>query len=82
MSVGLEGNVVWLRGDCRADDAESVLTLLQADPNRSVDLAETSLLHTAVLQVLLALRPELTGPVGDPFIRRWLAPLLTQETND
>jgi hypothetical protein len=76
MSVSLDGNVVRLHGDCPVEDAETVLTLLQAAANPNVSLAEVRILHTAILQVLLALRPKLVGPVGDPFIRRWLAPLL------
>jgi hypothetical protein len=35
-------------------------------------------LHTAVVQVLLALGPETVGVSADPFIRDWIAPLLTQ----
>ena len=30
----------------------------------------------AVVQVLLALRPELLGPAADPFVTRWLLPML------
>jgi hypothetical protein len=28
------------------------------------------------VQVLLALQPEVLGPAGDPFVDRWIAPLL------
>lgn len=76
MSVSLDGNVVRLYGDCPVEDAETVMRLLQAAVDPDVSLAEVRILHTAVLQVLLALRPKLVGPVRDPFISRWLAPLL------
>ena len=76
MSVSLDGNVVRLHGDCPVEDAETVMSLLQATMDRNVSLTEVRILHTAVLQVLLALRPKLVGPVRDPFISRWLAPLL------
>jgi hypothetical protein len=76
MSVSLDGNVVRLYGDCPVEDAETVMRLLQAAVDPDVSLADVRILHTAVLQVLLALRPKLVGPVRDPFISRWLAPLL------
>jgi hypothetical protein len=76
MSVILDGNIVRLHGDCPVEDAETVMRLLQSAVDPVVSLAEVRVLHTAVLQVLLALRPKLVGPVRDPFITRWLAPLL------
>jgi hypothetical protein len=76
MSVILDGNIVRLHGDCPVEDAETVMRLLQSAVDPVVSLAEVRVLHTAVLQVLLALRPKLVGPVRDPFISRWLAPLL------
>ena len=76
MSVSLDGNVVRLYGDCPVEDAETVMRLLQAAVDPDVSLADVRILHTAVLQVLLALRPKLVGPVRDPFISRWLVPLL------
>jgi hypothetical protein len=79
MSIDLQENTVRLQGDCLAEDAEQLLTLLQANPNRSVDLTGLRLLHTAVLQVLLALRPRLAGSAADPFVQKWLVPFLRQE---
>jgi hypothetical protein len=76
MSVSLDGNIMRLHGDCPVEDAETVMRLLQAAVDPTVSLTEVRILHTAVLQVLLALRPKLVGPVRDPFISRWLAPLL------
>ncbi|MFH5923011.1 hypothetical protein [Roseomonas xinghualingensis] len=76
MSVRLEGSVIRLEGECRAEDAEPLLSLLQEEAGRVVDLTSAVRLHTAVIQVLLALRPPLAGPAGDPFLARWLAPLL------
>jgi hypothetical protein len=78
MTVRLTGNVILLEGECRVEDAEPLLALLQAKGVRIVDLAGASRLHTAVVQVLLALGPETVGVSADPFIRDWIAPLLTQ----
>lgn len=78
MSVILDGDVVRLCGDCLAEEAEKLLELLQAGPDRRIDLGEALHLHAAVLQVLLALRPEVAGPAREPFISRWLEPILTR----
>lgn len=60
-----------LAGVCPVEDAEPLLQLLQAAPAASVDWSGCSRLHTAVFQVILAVRPPLTGPCGDPFVARW-----------
>lgn len=76
MSVSLVEDVIRLEGACHVEDAEPLLRLLRADPSRKVDLGAAHQLHTAVAQVLLALRPTLVGPAGDPFFERWLRPTL------
>jgi hypothetical protein len=58
------------------------VALLQADNRRVVDLAEAEVLHTAVVQVLLAFRPGLTGLPDDPFFRTWIMPGLTGASPD
>jgi len=78
MSVALDGTVVRLTGNCRVEDAEPLLAMLQAQGQRSVDLSEARQLHTAVVQILLAIRPEIRGRSLDPFVRTWIEPLLTQ----
>jgi hypothetical protein len=78
MSVSLEGNAIHVSGPGRVEDAESLVALLQADRTRVVDLTRAGPLHTAVLQVLLAFRPAVAGPAGDPFVETWLMPLLVQ----
>jgi hypothetical protein len=75
MSVALESGVIRLRGDCPVGDAEPLLALLQDAPGRVVDLTGVVTLHTAVVQVLLALRPPVKGPAGDAFLHRWIEPL-------
>jgi hypothetical protein len=79
MSVAVEGEVVYLRGECRVEDAEPLLALLQSAPGRLVDLSGTGHLHAAVVQLLLAFRPPLAGPAADDFTARWLMPLLAEQ---
>ncbi|WP_201833884.1 hypothetical protein [Microvirga zambiensis] len=76
MSVRLDGNVIILEGACRVEDAEPLLGWLQADRDRMVDLSNAEHLHAAVLQVLMALRPAVSGPAKDPFFRDWISPAL------
>ncbi|GAC1347356.1 MAG: hypothetical protein NVSMB18_32090 [Acetobacteraceae bacterium] len=76
MSVNLVGNAIVLSGPARVEDAEPLIALLLEVPGRAVDLTACGPLHAAVLQALLAFRPAVVGPAGDPFVRTWLVPLL------
>ncbi len=76
MSVLLDGDVIRLTGAGRIEDAEALVALLQAHPGCRVDLTACGPLHTAVVQVLVAFRPELAGQAGDGFLRAWVMPLL------
>jgi hypothetical protein len=76
MSLRLDGSTIRLEGECRVEDAEPLLAFLHDGDGRRVDLTAAGPLHAAVVQVLLALRPPLDGPPGDPFTARWLVPLL------
>jgi hypothetical protein len=75
MGVRLDGKMIRLEGEGRVEDAEPLLALLQNGEGRVVDLTAAGPLHASVVQALLALRPHLAGPPGDPFTARWLAPL-------
>jgi hypothetical protein len=66
-----DGTVV-LYGNCPVEDAEPLLQLLQATPEARLDWARCGHLHAAVLQVILAARPPLVGPCGDPWVQRWV----------
>lgn len=68
-----DGSIV-LEGACPVEDAEPLLQLLQATPDAPCDWTRCSRLHTAVVQVILAARPALRGPCGDPWIQQWVAP--------
>jgi hypothetical protein len=75
-----ENGTIVLEGDCAVEDAEALLQLLQAAPMAACDWSQCRSLHTAVAQLLLAARPVLTGPCGDPWIERWLASYLPRTT--
>ena len=80
MTVGRSdtGTVV-LSGVCAVEDAESLLQMLQATPAAAIDWTQCRQLHTAVFQVILASGIAPTGPCGDDWVARWLAPKLPQK---
>lgn len=82
MSVRLETEIVHLTGDCRVEDAEPLLGFLQSGPDRVVDVREAGHLHTAVVQVLLALKPQVIGPTRDLFTQSWLMPFIVDRTGE
>jgi hypothetical protein len=74
VSVRIEGSVIYLSGRCPADDAEPLLVALQEQADCTVDLSGAQRLHTAVAQILFALKPPLLGRPSDSFQRRYLFP--------
>lgn len=81
MTVRLAGDgTIQISGDCAVEEAETLLGLLLARPDAVVDWSGCHSAHGAVVQLLLALRPPVAGPPEDAFLRRWIAPLLPQET--
>jgi hypothetical protein len=79
MTVRLDGEIIRLEGRCHVEDAEPLLVLLQAKPGRTVDCAGADMLHTAVVQVLIALESPVRGETSDGFVRNWIAPAFTKE---
>jgi hypothetical protein len=80
MTVRLDGNAIRLEGRCHVEDAEPLLALLQAEPGRMVDCSRSESLHTAVVQVLIALAPTVMGESADGVLRQWVMPALTKRT--
>jgi hypothetical protein len=71
-----EDGTILLEGRCPVEDAEPLLQLLQETPPARCDWTRCSHLHSAVAQVILAARPNLVGPCGDPWIEQWVASIL------
>ena len=73
MSVRRHGDgTIRLEGVCPVEDAEALLQLLQATPEATLDWTGSKHLHTAVLQVILAVRPRLVGRCGDLWVAEWV----------
>ncbi|MCB8883664.1 hypothetical protein ACELLULO517_25670 [Acidisoma cellulosilytica] len=76
MSVIVEVNRIRLTGRCGVEDAEALLTALQANPAYAIDLADCRTLHTSIVQVLLVSRSKIIAEPVELALRRWLLPLL------
>ena len=76
MSVRLDNEIIRLEGRCHVEDAEPLLVLLQARAHRTIDLSASETLHTAIVQLILAFRPPLTGAGADDFLGRWVIPAM------
>ncbi|SHG58861.1 hypothetical protein SAMN02745157_4463 [Kaistia soli DSM 19436] len=74
----LDGQIVAIRGDCGVEEAETLMGLLQANPDFPVDISGSGSIHTALWQVAMVLRPRLIGEPSDPFIRQRIMPLVTE----
>jgi hypothetical protein len=74
------GGAIALVGICPVEDAETLLQLLISTPGTPCDWSRCSHLHTAVVQVILAVRPDLIGPCGDVWIEQWISPQIGAET--
>ena len=79
MSITQDGDTIGIVGAGRSEAAETLAGLLAVQGARPVDLTRAGPLHAAVLQVLLAFRPRLLGPAGDPFVAAWLLPALVAD---
>jgi hypothetical protein len=76
VTVTRDGDLIRLTGRCRVEDAEPLTVLLQAAPDATLEISGCEVLHAAVVQAILAFRPQLKGVSVDPFISRWLSPRL------
>jgi len=76
MTVRREGDTIWLEGECRVEDAEPLVALLDSHPGLTVDIGACRLVHAAVLQALLCYGPPIVGEPTEPFLGAWILPNL------
>lgn len=74
--TGASGGIE-LVGVCPSGDAEPLLQLLLADRGASVDWRQCRGAHAAVVQVLMAVKPQLLGPPADARLKDWVAPAIS-----
>lgn len=76
MTVVREAAAVRLEGECRVEEAEALVALLQAGGIECADLSACRHLHGAVAQVLIAFAVPVRDGAEDPFVRDVLIPAL------
>ncbi len=62
---------------CGAEEALELADWFATSDHPKADLAECSHLHAALLQTLLAYQPSIIAAPVDPFLARWILPMLT-----
>ena len=72
MTVARTEEKIVVSGSCGVEEAEALLRLLLADPGAVVDLSAAVTMHTALWQVLMARKPQISGKPTDPFATKWL----------
>lgn len=77
MTVKIEERQIMLSGSCTVDEAEPLLAALLDDPSRSV-VIDSEKVHTALCQVLMALRPAIRVERADRFFCEHLLPLMVE----
>ena len=76
MSVAFTETVATLTDVVGVDDAEPLAQWLRTTLRPRVKLAGCTHLHTSALQALLAAQPTIASALTDPFLARWVGPLL------
>lgn len=65
-----------LNGVCGSEEAETLLQFLLTSSGAQIDWRTCTHAHSAIIQILLAVRPALLGPPASDFLRIHVAPAL------
>lgn len=76
MSISAVGDVIYLQGSCRVEDAETLVALLQKSRKVTLDVSTCESLHAAVVQAILAFEGQIVGAPADGFLGKLLVPAL------
>ena len=82
MTTRISGQIVHLEGECGAEEADTLFGYLAAKPRLVVDLAGAQRLHTSVWQILLMMKPEISGKPFDTFSAELVLPAILQEAQN
>ncbi len=77
MTVTIDDKHIVLSGSCRVDEAERLLAALLDNPALLV-VIDSDKVHTALWQVLMAVRPAIRVERADRFFREHLLPLMVE----
>ena len=73
-----DANTIRLIGACPADDGETLLQHLLANPEAEIDWRGCEGAHASVIQVLLVAKRPLRGPAANPFLERFAGPAIAK----
>lgn len=76
MPLEIADGVAVLTRAVTVDEAEPLARWLRETADPAVDLAGCTHLHTAALQSLMAARPTVVAAPTQPFLARWVVPLI------
>ena len=73
-----DAGTIDLGADCSVEEAETLLHLFLEHKGARVNASACEHIHTAVFQVLMAIKPSCSGEPEDDFLKRLLTPVWTQ----
>ena len=76
MPIKYKKTVAVLEGQCAIEEAENLLAWLLDHPRGKLNLKRLEHPHTAVLQVMIALRPEVSSFPEREDVELWLKPIM------
>ncbi|MBO9544611.1 hypothetical protein [Caulobacter sp.] len=76
MSISAVGDVIYLQGPCRVEDAETLVALLQKSRKVTLDVSTCESLHAAVVQAILAFEGQIVGAPTNGFLGEFVVPAL------
>jgi hypothetical protein len=76
MAVSFSETAVVIEGVCGVEEALPLLEFLQGNATARIDLRACTNLHSAALQVVMAVATRIASLPHEDFLRRWLTPLL------
>lgn len=79
MPIKYKKTVAVLEGHCAIEEAETLLAWLLEHPKGKLNLKRLEHPHTAVLQVMMALHPEVSSSPEREEVAKWLQPALNRE---
>ena len=77
MPIKTKGKTATLSGIIAVEDAQALHEFLLEKKDGKVDLTDATHVHTAVLQVLMTARPQVSRPFADKFLSGFVLPLFS-----
>lgn len=76
MPIFYEDSTVRMEGNCAVEEAPALMEWLETAAEPRADLKTSTHIHTAIVQALTEAKVRLTAAPDDPFLARWVSPLL------